>query len=438
FDTAGEYKYTISEEKGDDEHINYDETVYEVTVTVTNEDGVLKADVQVKDDADITFENIWTPDEIQVSLPVGEKELTGGKNLEDGIFTFALRNAGGIVLETVFNKDGKITFSDLTFDTAGEYKYTISEEKGDDEHINYDETVYEVTVTVTNEDGVLKADVQVKDDAEITFENVWTPDQIHVNLPVGTKVLDGTKKLEDDMFRFVLKDASGKEIETVTNKAGRVTFDELSFETIGEYKYTVSEVKGDDKSVTYDETVYEVTVTITNENGVLKADVQIKDAEEILFINIWTPEKIFVSLPVGEKKLVGRDLADGEFEFVLMQDGKEIDRVTNKDGKIVFDDLGFTEVGEYVYTISEVTGDAENVTYSDAVYEVTITITDENGLLVSKVAADEILFINQYEEPVENPDTGVGTAVGLWAALFLVSGGGLIVGARKKKEEDVE
>ena len=123
----------------------------------------------MKDNADIAFENVWTPDSINVSLPVGEKELTGGKNLEDGMFDFVLKDVNGDVIETVSNKDGKITFDELSFAAAGEYKYTISEVKGDDNHITYSEASYEVIITVTNQDGVLAADVQVKDDAEITF-----------------------------------------------------------------------------------------------------------------------------------------------------------------------------------------------------------------------------------------------------------------------------
>ncbi|MBZ2159764.1 YSIRK-type signal peptide-containing protein [Streptococcus australis] len=210
--------------------------------------------------------------------PEVEKQLDG-RVLTDGEFTFKLteeKSTPDKHEETVTNKDGKATFSKLTFNKAGTYKYKITEQKGSDTDVDYDAMTVTMTVTVTeNAQGDLQA--AVKYSAEGGFKSS-ADDKIfnnYVVAPVKTK-FDFTKKLagrelKDGEFKFVLKDANGQEVETVTNKAdGTVTFTELSFDNskVGTHTYTVEEVipAAKEAGMVYDTMKATITVEVAK-NG---------------------------------------------------------------------------------------------------------------------------------------------------------------------------
>ena len=210
--------------------------------------------------------------------PEVEKQLEG-RVLTDGEFTFKLTEETSTPdkhEETVTNKDGKATFSKLTFNKAGTYKYKITEQKGSDTDVDYDAMTVTMTVTVTkNSKGDLEA--TVKYSSEGGFKSS-ADDKIfnnYVVAPVKTK-FDFAKKLagrelKDGEFKFVLKDANGQEVETVTNKAdGTVTFSELTFDNskVGTHTYTVEEVipAAKEAGMVYDTMKATITVEVAK-NG---------------------------------------------------------------------------------------------------------------------------------------------------------------------------
>ncbi|WP_455443055.1 Spy0128 family protein, partial [Streptococcus salivarius] len=212
--------------------------------------------------------------------PEVEKQLEG-RVLANGEFSFKLKennpNSSAAHEETVTNKaDGKATFSKLTFNKKGVYTYTITEIAGTDANVDYDAMSVTMTVTVTeNAQGDLQA--AVKYSAEGGFKSS-ADDKIfnnYVVAPVKTK-FDFTKKLagrelKDGEFKFVLKDANGQEVETVTNKAdGTVTFTELSFDNskVGTHTYTVEEVipAAKEAGMVYDTMKATITVEVAK-NG---------------------------------------------------------------------------------------------------------------------------------------------------------------------------
>ena len=213
--------------------------------------------------------------------PEVEKQLEG-RVLANGEFTFKLKEVQPnksiqAYEETVTNKaDGKATFSKLTFNKAGTYTYTITETPGSDANVDYDAMTVTMTVTVTeNAQGDLQA--AVKYSAEGGFKSS-ADDKIfnnYVVAPVKTK-FDFTKKLagrelKDGEFKFVLKDANGQEVETVTNKAdGTVTFSELTFDNskVGTHTYTVEEVvpAAKEAGMVYDTMKATITVEVAK-NG---------------------------------------------------------------------------------------------------------------------------------------------------------------------------
>ena len=210
------------------------------------------------------------------------KKTLEGRNLVDGEFSFTIKeqksSADGHE-ETVQNADGKVSFSELTFNKVGTYKYKITEKAGSDAAVDYDAMEITMTVEVTQDAaGVLKTKVTYSaaggetskaDDQE--FNNYVVP-------PVSTK-FDFTKKLEgrplkDKEFSFVLKDAEGNEIETVKNdKGGNVTFTALNYDKtkVGTHKYTVEEVIPATKEdrMDYDTMKANITVTVSKSGHVL-------------------------------------------------------------------------------------------------------------------------------------------------------------------------
>ena len=209
--------------------------------------------------------------------PEVEKQLEG-RVLVDGEFSFKIKEDSSSpgVEETVTNKNGKATFSKLTFTKTGTYKYKITEQKGSDTNVDYDAMTVTMTVNVTeNAQGDLQA--TVKYSAEGGFKSS-ADDKIfnnYVVAPVKTK-FDFSKKLagrelKDGEFKFVLKDANGQEVETVANKKdGTVTFTEISFDNtkVGTHTYTVEEVIPATKEVgmTYDTMKATITVEVAK-NG---------------------------------------------------------------------------------------------------------------------------------------------------------------------------
>ena len=211
--------------------------------------------------------------------PEFEKELAG-RVLTDGEFSFKLteeKSTPDKHEETVTNKNGKATFSELSFSNPGTYKYKITELKGSDTNVDYDAMTVTMTVTVTEKNAVGDLEATVEYSSEGGFSADAT-DKIFNNYvvsPVVTK-FDFTKKLagrqlKEGEFSFVLKNAAGEEVETVKNKEdGTVTFSELSFDNtkVGTHTYTVEEVIPATKELgmTYDTMKATLTVEVAK-NG---------------------------------------------------------------------------------------------------------------------------------------------------------------------------
>jgi pilin isopeptide linkage protein len=203
----------------------------------------------------------------------------------------------------------------------------------------------------------------------------------------------------------------------VTTTEGQFTFENLTFNKAGVYTFEIREVIGEDETVVYDESVYTVNVTVTKDFDHLDATTEIllngETAEQIVFNNK-TVAGTEVTLN-GSKYMDGQ-LADG-YQFVLMQDGEELQTVTTTEGKFTFNTLYFNNAGVYTYEIREVLGDDEMVVYDESVYTVTVTVTREGEALV---AATEIVRNGETaEQIVFNNKTVTGTEVTLGGSKYL-------------------
>jgi len=411
FNKADTYHYTIVEKNAGttDKGITYSNKTIEVTIKVVdNGKGALEATVTY-DNNDSTFENTYKAENAKAVLEVDKK--LSNRNLEANMFEFTLTDQVGNVEKAKNGADGKVKFSELTFDEAGTYTYTIKEVKaGTTENgITYDAKTVTAKVTVTDDgQGKLHAAVEYSSDGtanSTTFNNVYTPAG-DTSVTLGAKkVLEG-KTLEAGKYSFVLKKADGTVVETVTNAAdGTVTFSPISYNEsqVGTHKYTISEVAGSETGITYDKTVQEVEVTVEKVSATeLKATAS-KEAKDLVFTNKYTPAGD-TSITLGAKKVLeGKTLEAGKYSFVLKKaDGTVVETVTNAaDGTVTFSPISYDEsqVGTHKYTISEVAGSEAGITYDKTVREVEVKVekisATELKATVSKEAKD-LVFTNKY------------------------------------------
>lgn len=432
----GTYVYEITEDATNQvSGYSYDDASYQVTVKVTDDDGNLKAEVtgllDSNNDPIVVFTNGYVPTEVTLQ---GETALKGtktlaGRDLDADEFEFKLTAADSETpmpaKATVKNaKDGGFSFEPITFSKEGTYYYTITETDNGLGGVTYDETVYTVKVAVTDKGGYLAAEVTYSapgDDSQVqetkdsvVFANAYSADSVLYALS-AEKTISG-RELNEKEFSFVLKE-NNIELQTKENTAsGAIAFDAIEYNAAGKYVYTITEVMGDKGGVTYDTATFEVTVEVTdNLVGELTAEVikvvEITDegsaeveSKEVVFENAYAPADTSITL-TGTKTLTGRDLVAGEFTFLLKNvEGNVVSRATNAaDGTITFDELQFTQTGIFEYTVVEDdSAQVEGIVYDDVEYKVLVKVIDnlEGELVAEVIAQEEIIFKNQYTEPL--------------------------------------
>ena len=375
---VGEHTYTIKEVKGEDSTIAYDSTAKEVTVKVTRDGDNLKTEVVYPESK--TFNNTFTPNAANATIEL-DKALSG-RDLVNGEFKFILKDdKGNQVGSEATNQNGKVTFPSIKFEKEGTYNYTVKEVKGDNSTINYDSSEKHVTINVTKDGNNLKAEVIYPDGK--TFNNTFTPNATNASIELDKK-LDG-RDLVDGEFSFDLYEGSNK-LQTVTNKNGKVAFDSISYKEVGEHTYTIKEVKGDNSTITYDESEKHVTVKVTRDGDNLKTEVVYPESKT--FNNKFTPNEAKATIEL-EKQLTGRNLADGEFNFDLYEGSNKLQTTTNKNGKVTFESISYKEVGEHTYTVKEVKGTDSTIAYDESEKHVTVKVTRDGDNLKTEVVYPE-------------------------------------------------
>ncbi|WP_018369555.1 Spy0128 family protein, partial [Streptococcus marimammalium] len=228
-----------------------------------------------------------------VSIPIEATKVLTGRDLKAEEFEFELKDEKGTVIATAKNNAaGKVVFADVEFTKAGTYEYIISEKAGTLPGVIYDanEKVITIVVDKINEnpvepqfDGELVANVISE---PVVFNNEYSPKPVAVTIS-ATKSLVG-RDLKGEEFTFNLKDTDGQVRLTAKNAAdGSITFEPKTFTAVGTYEYTISEEKGSEEGMTYDETERPLTVTVTDDgNGQLVATVT--PAAELTFENTYT------------------------------------------------------------------------------------------------------------------------------------------------------
>lgn len=468
--------------------MNYSNTVYRVDILVDYEytsDGViLKAEPVITPItggdrnavSEAVFKNSYILGNAELTLE-GKKELSG-KDAYHSNYIFNLyhakTNADGSVVKSstgIWEKDSKIesvvnndryvadskdydkfAFTTFTYDKAGTYYYIIEEKMGNLGGVTYDQGTYQVTVTVAPSateaklvatitsmnkvvnNGTSTAPILA---SSIVFENEY--------VPRGSFVISGVKELENrawndsDIFTFELYKANEHFViqDADANTAGvdpiftdSVSKTDKTFNLsaamtgVGTYYYVLKEVVGDDPTIAYDESIYQITVnTMDNGDGTMtvgKYDEQLGtvveneftikkvqqtrrllffrstrildeevSADEIVFTNVYKTVPISISVD-GTKELTGsvtgREIKDDEFTFELYSAAvnantwsKEelIASTTNKGTSFEMKNaVSFEEAGTFYYVVVEKGGSNPIISYDDSEYRIKVEVKE--------------------------------------------------------------
>lgn len=450
----GTYDYTIRETPGDRGGITYDTTKHHVRVTVTDDgEGRLLADVKYDGGTAIPeFTNTYRA-QPATDNPTAVKAVSASEGnhykLKGDDFTFTLHRVtapDGVTAEADQTKTndarGNIRFDQLSFPLPGTYVYTVSERDVTVPGVTKDGTVTTITYTVKDVDHagrlkvvdktITRSDGKTADG--IRFDNTYNPQGVGCTLG-GVKTIinadTATNRIpRDGEFTFALTSHDGAPmpegskdgVKTVANTGTGFSFGRMDYDKPGTYVYTVTEQAGRDPTIGYSTQAYDVTVTVTDQGGMLSASVD-RQATDVRFDNTYTPTPVDVTVK-ADKHLTGRDLNDGEFaaelkdsdgnllqtkRFARVPRDAQSDKATDVregEGTLEFDKLTFDRAGVYTYTVTEQDGNLGGVTYDRTVHTVTVTVTEDakTHRLVAAVSysngeggEEGILFRNTYQ-----------------------------------------
>ena len=432
----GTYDYTIRETPGDRGGVTYDAAKHHVTVTVTDDgEGQLLADVKYDGGTAIPeFTNTYraqpatdTPTAVKrMSASEGNKYPLKG---DDFAFTLHQQSAPANVSnpdQTKRNdRNGDIRFDRLSFPLVGTYVFTMSEQDTTVPGVTKDGTVATITYVVEDVGHTGRLSVTSKtvtpstgdSDGTVTFTNRYNPKNVGYAIGGAKRIVNtdtATGRIpQDGEFTFQLNaasahDSDGNPIDagdipmpdgsrdgklTVANKGTGFTFGRMTYTKPGAYTYHVKELAGTDKTIGYSTQEYDVTVTVTDQGGMLSAAAD-RQATDVRFDNTYTPTPVGVTVK-ADKRLTGRDLNDGEFaaelkdsdgnllqtkRFARVPRDAQSDKATNVregEGTLEFDKLTFDRAGVYTYTVTEQDGNLGGVTYDRTVHTVTVTVTED-------------------------------------------------------------
>ena len=402
YDKPGNHTYTLREklpnEAGLSNGITYDKTNYTIkTSVIDNGDGTLKVTHALEGTKPARFENKYNtaPNESSVTDQITAKKVLDGRGLKAGEFRFELVEGNNVVATGANNADGKIVMDPVTYTEAGEHTYMLRETKAGaiENGITYSTAEYTVvTIVKDNGDGTLSVEHRLQNDEKATFENAYTvtPKSFSVTDQItATKVLTG-RDLKEGEFSFELVEGNDVVATGRNDARGKIKMSPIEYTAAGNHTYTLREVPGDaNNGITYDGKTYTIETTITDKgDGTLEAKHVLKGDDEAKFNNSYKPNPDEFSVTdqiTATKFLTGRDMAEGEFSFELVEgEGKDAKVVaTGKnaaDGKITMSAVKYDKAGTHTYTLREVNGGttSKGVTYSDAKFTIVTTITD-NG-----------------------------------------------------------
>ena len=424
YEKAGTYEYTITEQNGGADGVTYDTTAHKVKVTVNKANDAtnkLTATVTYDGKASLIITNTYAATEATLEAT---KDFADWGKADEFKFDLAAVTDGAPMPESTTataTKDAPLaSFGKITYEKAGTYEYTITEQNGGADGVTYDTKPHKVVVTVSKANDAtnkLTATVKYDDAASLTITNTYTSTK---------KELEATKQLDDwgtaKSFTFTLEAkgdapmpadaAEGKKSVDVTENATLAKFGEIEYEKAGTYEYTITEEKGDADGVTYDTTAHTAVVTVAKDpdTNALSAAVKYDGKDTLIITNRYASSNVELQ---ATKEFNGWGKADS-FTFTLKPVSKDapMPEGTNDAGEKTatatqaattakFGKITYKKAGTYEYTITETDDGKDGVTYDTTPHKVVVTVTkDADNKLVAVAKYDDkdnLIITNTYE-----------------------------------------
>ncbi len=461
------------------------------TATLNPTNGIVTIGTGASNDAYVAVTNTYKAGAAELILGGTKRFTNNGLYDNTQKFYFELKEVqnGGIVgqatnlaanVELTAGAGAEVSntfvFNKLTYNTTGTYYYQMSELHSGVSGVKYDDRVYSLKVEVTDDgSGTLKATAycEVEETAELDwqpipfvsgtnsidlgaleFTNIFKPLRESLSL-IGKKTLENAT-MSNDQFSFLVKEGENT-VATGQSKAdGSIVFTTIPYTAAGEHIYTIEEVTGapnmayggekyylkvvveeDTDNAVLTKTIYQGTsvngpwTPITDESMLL-----VKDSSILVFTNTYIPDDHTVILE-GTKKLIGRDMAIDEFDFIVVDKvtAKQVSTGTNQaadngaEGNIIFQpisyklsDLGDDKTETYTYVVSEVNEGKDGIGYSAASYEVTVTVTYNDSTGWSEVVTYPGTGV-KFENTFTPPGVPVTISIPVTKTITSVSGG---------------
>ena len=282
----GKYKVYEVDENGN--NINYDNEIgYSVSFSPSNEFEITRSNGNQR----LTATNQLKREPVSVEI-TGNKKLTN-KTLVADQFSFELtqtdkdkneitdNNENQIKLYAKNNTNGDFKF-DLNYDSEGEYYYTLKEVIGEDAKYKYDETIYFIKVTVTEENKALVAKTKILEGgSDIVFNNEFIVEKTSISVEKiwnDNNDQDGKRPTQIKLQLKANNESKGEPIILTAGDDGIWQADELKYTWTDLPKYE------NEKEINY--TVEELDV----ENG-YNVTYNTETARKVLITNTHTPEK---------------------------------------------------------------------------------------------------------------------------------------------------
>lgn len=296
------FHYVVTEETRSPAGVTNDlRSTRDIYITVTDDGhGKLTAEFTDANGAsltagqpDLTFTNVYkpAPTPSRVTDQVSVSKVLTGRSMVAGEFCFEMLEDGKVVATGTNAADGTVALSPITYDAPGTHSYEIREVNGGKtiDGVRYSGTTYHVNTTVSDTgNGALAVKHELVEEGPATFTNAYETTPADVTITAHKELLGAT--LTDGQFAFQLT-GMGSDLRATNDAQGNVAFPHLLLTEPGTYTYELRELNDGQEGVTYDERVYVVTVTVTDDGlGHLSAEVSMDAADGALaFTNTYTP-----------------------------------------------------------------------------------------------------------------------------------------------------
>ena len=397
----------------------------EYTLTsLTNASGTVSSNQEI----DVVATNQY---KTNGSFTVNAKKVLQNRPLKSGEFTFELVDENGQVVDTVNNAEsGEVTFNAISVNATGIKTYKIREKTGSDENIKYDTHKETVRVITTNVNGRTETRVEYDTDGAV-FTNKYEPKVIKTDNGRNVSI---TKKLEGSNTNrtFNLKVDIMKDNKLIENAFEYSSNLDTTLKTLN--PGSKIEIRKDEtitiKGVPQGANVKVVEDTYSGYRVREGAEInkEVHDNTNITVTNIYEARG---ELPLkARKNLIGGDIKDYRFNFLVMRDGDIVSHTNNNGSEIKFRSLQFTtkDIGKtYEYDVLEDTGNDSKIDYDKTIHKLRVTIEDngDGTLRVTSDVTDGLVFNNSVK--AELPITG-----GVTTSMIVLGLGIVLIITRKK------